>query len=329
MGANRRPILIGAAPGGKVAGWGPLILVLAMGLWMNAAPGAMAAQESATQAFAGAGHRGRTAGQVDRSGGTVRSDDWTFRPTVLVRRGGSQGSGTIIASIDGETLVLTAAHVVKERGPITIELHRYNLGLERSTSPPGVWPRPIEASVAATDPAADLAILRIEKIAALPYVARLAPDDREPSSNSLVTSIGIDLGTRLSSWTSRLVEALWFELNDNREERFFLMTAGIPEHGRSGGGLFLANGELVGVCLGHAELSLGQRMGVFASRESIRSLLSDDRLAAVVSLSEVRQAYLNQRRRTKSVHTDETRTPFKPSAASPFTPDQTVGARGR
>ena len=55
----------------------------------------------------------------------------TYRPTVVVRRGTSQGSGTIIASVDGETLVLTAAHVVKAEGPILVELHRYNLGMER------------------------------------------------------------------------------------------------------------------------------------------------------------------------------------------------------
>ena len=59
------------------------------------------------------------------------SDDWTYRPTVLVRRGTSQGSGTIIASVDRETLVLTAAHVVQGRDPIVVELHRFNLGVER------------------------------------------------------------------------------------------------------------------------------------------------------------------------------------------------------
>ena len=44
-------------------------------------------------------------------------DNETYRPTVVVRRGTSQGSGTIIASIDGETLVFTASHVVKDEGP--------------------------------------------------------------------------------------------------------------------------------------------------------------------------------------------------------------------
>ena len=94
---------------------------------------------------------------------------------MVVRRGTLQGSGTIIASINGRTLVLTAAHVVEGQGPIKVELHRYNLGLERPPSRPGEWPRQLRASLVAVDRAADIAVLRIDKIAPLPYVARLAP----------------------------------------------------------------------------------------------------------------------------------------------------------
>lgn len=223
------------------------------------------------------------------------ADDWTFRPTVLVRRGTSQGSGTIIASVNGETLVLTAAHVIRDTGPISIELHRYNLGLERTRGIPGPWPQPVAARLAAADTAADLAVLRIEGLEPLPYVARLASPRRDPAIQSTVTSLGIDLGTRLSSWSSRLVEVLWFELNDSQDERLFFLTARTPEYGRSGGGLFLPGGELVGVCVGHAELVRGHRVGVFASRESIQQLLLENGLDAVVERSEHRQARLARR----------------------------------
>ncbi len=223
-------------------------------------------------------------------------DDRTFRPTVVIRRGTSQGSGTIIASIEGQTLVLTAAHVLKATGPISVQMHRYNVGRERTPALPGSWPREFPASLAAIDAAADLAILRIEKLRTLPYVARLAPVQAAIVPDSVVTSIGIDLGTKLIGWTTRIVETVRFELNDSPSDRLFVMTKHTPEQGRSGGGLFLANGDLVGVCVGHAARREGQRVGVFASHESIRQLLgAHDHLADLINRSERRRAQLEGR----------------------------------
>ena len=222
-------------------------------------------------------------------------DDGTYRPTVLVRRGTSQGSGTIIASVDGDTLVLTAAHVVKGEGSILVELHRYNLGMERHPATPGVWPRVIRASLAAVDTAADLAIIRVSKMTALPYVARFAEPNVELLPDTVVNSIGIDLGHKLTRWKSRLVDTVKFQLNDSRVARPFLITEKVPEHGRSGGGLFLAGGELVGVCIGHSELIKGKRLGVFAAGESIHRLLHDHELADTVRRSELRLARIERR----------------------------------
>lgn len=252
-------------------------------------------------------------------------DDETYRATVVVRRGTSQGSGTIIASIDGETLVLTAAHVVKAKGPVAVELHRYNLGMERQPATPGVWPRVIKASLAAVDPAADLSIIRIGKITALPYVARITGNDDEPPPDTIVTSIGIDLGRKLTHWNSRLVETVNFELNDSRDARPFLITEKIPQHGRSGGGLFLPGGELVGVCIGHSELVKGKRMGVFAASESIRRLLDDHELTETVIRSERRMAHLKRdrspaRRLTGPTPADSLVTPTQSVAGEPPTP---------
>ena len=222
----------------------------------------------------------------------VESDNWTFRPTVMVRRGSSQGSGTIIASLEGETLILTASHVIRGRGPISVELHRYNLGIERQPSIPGRWPRQVMAETVASDSLSDLAILRLRDLIALPFVARLGPEDAEQASNTGLTSVGIDLGSKLSSWNTQLVEVLWFELNDSGTDRPFLVTERIPEHGRSGGGLFDKKGTLVGVCVGHAELVKGKRMGVFSSIENVRQLLRDHELTSVIERSEARQARL-------------------------------------
>ena len=210
--------------------------IVACGLLVPLAPPSVAG----TGARAGLSFPGRSPRRTCRDGGrgsaavpgarraTLPSDDWTYRPTVIVRRGTSQGSGTIIASIDGLTLVLTAAHVVKDEGPIRVELHRYNLGMERKQATKGGWPRTVAASLAATVTSADLAVVRIDNMTALPYVARVAHNKQNPAPDSILTSIGIDLGKKLTSWNTRLVEIVSFELNDSRELRPFLITEKIP-----------------------------------------------------------------------------------------------------
>ncbi len=238
-------------------------------------------------------HRARVPAAVEADPGRrppVPADDWTFRPTVVVRRGTSQGSGTIIASVEGETLILTAAHVVKAKGPVSVELHRYNLGLENRPRDKVAWPRVVQGTVATSDDAGDVAIVRLRKLVALPFVARLAANDEKATPGSVVTSIGIDWGKKLTHWSGRLVETTSFKLNESHEARPFLITEKTPEHGRSGGGLFTASGELVGVCVGHASLDEAERKGVFAASESIRLLLDDQDFAATVARSQLRIA---------------------------------------
>ena len=111
----------------------------------------------------------------------VPADDLTFRPTVIVRKGLAQGSGTVIASVEGEALVLTAAHVVKDSGALVVELHRYNLALDKAKAP-GRWPKRVAGEVVATDQAADIAVIRVDGLPALPYVARIAPADADPGA---------------------------------------------------------------------------------------------------------------------------------------------------
>jgi S1-C subfamily serine protease len=251
----------------------------------------------------------------------LESDNWTFRPTVVVRRETSQGSGTIVASLEGETLVVTAAHVIRGHGPISVELHRYNLGIENAPAAPGKWPRQVFAEQVAVDNTADVAIIRLSDLVALPYVARLESTALELPSNDELVSVGIDLGTKLSSWNTRLVESIRLALNESGTDRPFLVTARIPEHGRSGGGLFDMNGKLVGVCIGHAEVVKGKRMGIFSSVENVRDLLRRNNLVTVVDRSEARRARLarrsppSSRRMTRPSHATVTPTEVSDSTS--------------
>ena len=213
-------------------------------------------------------------------------DDRTFRPTVMVRKKASQGSGTVIASVEGETLILTAAHVVEGTGPLWVELHRYNFGVEK-TEPRAAWPLAVAAEVVATDPAGDLAVVRLRGCPPLPYVARLAPGDEEPARGSVVTSVGIDGGTNLSSWRTEVGGVAWLAMHEGAGDRPFLVLKKPPQHGRSGGGLFRADGCLVGVCVGRIEiLKLNRQLGLFASSASIRRMLRDHDLDEAIVRSE-------------------------------------------
>ena len=211
-------------------------------------------------------------------------NDQTYRPTVMVRKGTSQGSGTVIASVPGETLVLTASHVLEADGSPYIEVHRYNLGLEKRRTAEG-WPRQIPARVVARDRDADLAVLRVEGFEAMPYVARIAPGTGEADRGEAVVSVGIDLGEKLASWRSRVIDYARIDLGKGGGDRPFLLIEKPPEHGRSGGGLFATDGSVVGVCIGRAEVVQGKRLGVFASGASIRRLLRENHLNAAVARS--------------------------------------------
>ena len=145
------------------------------------------------------------------AGQSTPDDDRTFRPTVIVRKGTGQGSGTVIASVPGTTLVLTAAHVAlaDPAGELRVELHRYNLGVERDLPRAG-WPLSLPAELVAADVAADVAVVRVNGRAELPFVARLSPPGAEPGPGAVVTSVGIDGGEHLNSWHTRVRENVWF-----------------------------------------------------------------------------------------------------------------------
>jgi S1-C subfamily serine protease len=212
------------------------------------------------------------------------SRDLTFRPTVIVLRGKSQGSGTIVASVPGETLVLTAAHVIESDEQTFVEFHRQNLGIERRGSAEG-WPKKIAAQVVARDRATDLAVLRVGGLGAMPFVARVDLGEGEPKPGTVVVSIGIDRGTNFASWGTRIVDVARVDIKRGGGARQFLLTEKSPEHGRSGGPLFLTDGTIVGVCTGRAEVVNGRRIGVFASSQSIRNIFRQNDLEAAVARS--------------------------------------------
>jgi S1-C subfamily serine protease len=212
-------------------------------------------------------------------------DDVTFRPTVMVHKGKSLGTGTVISSLEGETLILTACHVIDDPGLLTVDLNRFNLGMER-TREGGTFPRSLKATIAARDVSTDLAILVVRGQLPWPFVARIARGDAPPPPGTSVTSIGFDLGQKLIGMTTKVRTIERINLGRGGTDRLFVVTENPPEHGRSGGGLYRSDGALVGVCIARAEFDKGPTKGIFTTLGNIKELLrTHEKLATSVSRS--------------------------------------------
>ena len=201
-------------------------------------------------------------------------------PTVQLRNGNKTGSGTIIQSAPDNTLILTAAHVVRDAGDLKVEIHRHNLNPSSRTAiltEGGGWPRLIPATVEVFDTATDVALVRIRGMARLPSSAHFDPKAMEPVKGEVLTSVGIDRSLHLTRWRTNVEGAAMLDIRQGGVgERRFIVTTKYPEHGRSGGGLFRSDGTVVGVCVGQLSLRPGSpKVGIFASVESVRNLFEE------------------------------------------------------
>jgi S1-C subfamily serine protease len=216
--------------------------------------------------------------RADTPGKATAAD--VLRPTVQIRNGKVRGSGTILLSAPGETLILTAAHVVHDQAGLQVELHRYNLGGPiAGLTEGGGWPRLVPATLVVADVASDVAVVRISGMAALTYVARFDPAAEEPAKGDVLTSVGIDRTLFLRRWKTTARGTALVDIGKGGGSRRFILTTRYPDHGRSGGGLFREDGAVVGVCVGQLSVRTGEpKEGIFASVESIRKLLRDNGL---------------------------------------------------
>jgi len=170
------------------------------------------------------------------------------------------GSGTIIWSSEREALVLTCAHLFRASA---------GLGQRVIVEWFGVDP-PVNFSgrLVARDRHADLALVRLRTDRALPS-ARIAGPTTKLRPGMPLYSVGCDRGSRPRVYATRLTSVNRYVGAPNYE------ILGAPRQGRSGGGLFTSDGELVGVC--SAADPYGNR-GLFAALGAVHYLLAAAKL---------------------------------------------------
>lgn len=196
----------------------------------------------------------------------------TVRIRVDDAQGRSFGTGTIIDSRSGEALIATCGHLFREsqgKGPMTVELFEPNAdGTVRVVgSVPG--------QLISCNLDRDVAFVSIKpgrKVTAAPVAATRTAVQKGDRVATIGCSNGKDptmLAQRVNS-LDRYAGAPNFEVS------------GAPEEGRSGGGVFNLQGQLIGVC--YAADYEGKE-GLYAALESIHTGLDELKLTDVYAKS--------------------------------------------
>ena len=161
------------------------------------------------------------------------------------------GSGTIIHSEPGRTLILTCGHIFRhfdDSGMIEVDVFQ------------GERPRMYDGELVKFDLKADVGLISISTLETL-TASRVARQSL--NSGQLVFSVGCGGGEPPSKLQHRVTSTTKFPAG-------YIECTGTPIQGRSGGGLFNVNGEVSGVCV---LADPAARRGLYTSLETIHALL--------------------------------------------------------
>lgn len=143
------------------------------------------------------------------------------------------GSGTVIESRVGRSIILTCGHLFRDLSPRAV--------VEVDVFEHGQKPETYLGKVVDFDLAADVGLVAIPTLRSLP-AARLGTLERAAAIGDNVVSIGCGGGETPTRETVQITAINKYDGPDNVE------CTGMPIPGRSGGGLFRGN-ELIGICI--------------------------------------------------------------------------------
>lgn len=136
------------------------------------------------------------------------------------------GSGVIISQ-DG--YIMTCAHVVSGATSIKVQLSSGDS---------------YDATVVGSDSTSDIAVIKIDATGLTPAVIG---DSDALAVGETVVAVGNPLGTLSNSVTDGIISALNRQVTVQNNNMTLLQTSASISPGNSGGGLFNANGELIGI----------------------------------------------------------------------------------
>lgn len=151
------------------------------------------------------------------------------------------GSGVIISQ-DG--YILTCAHVVNGATSVKVQLN----GSDES----------YDATVVGQDSTSDIAVLKIDATGLTPAVIG---DSDALAVGEVAVAVGNPLGTLSNTVTDGIVSALNRQVTVQDNDMTLIQTDASISPGNSGGGLFNANGELIGIVNAKSSSSDAEGLG--------------------------------------------------------------------
>ena len=151
------------------------------------------------------------------------------------------GSGVIISQ-DG--YILTCAHVVSGATSVKVQLN----GSDES----------YDATIVGQDSTSDIAVLKIDATGLTPAVIG---DSDALAVGEVAVAVGNPLGTLSNTVTDGIVSALNRQVTVQNNDMTLIQTDASISPGNSGGGLFNANGELIGIVNAKSSYSEAEGIG--------------------------------------------------------------------
>lgn len=180
----------------------------------------------------------------------------SVRLRVTDSQGMDWGSGTVIFSEPGQSIILTCGHVFRHfdsRGKVEVDLFE------------GTQFQRLDGEVLKYDLKKDIGLVLVRTEKVLP-VARISLDAVREGDH--VLSVGCGGGDVPSKLQHRVTKTTGY-VGD------FIECSGVPMSGRSGGGLFSTKGEVVGVCV---FADPNGRRGLYTGLKTIRELVQNSGL---------------------------------------------------
>lgn len=194
------------------------------------------------------------------------SSDSRLASSVRLRirdgKGTSYGTGTIVLSKPGRTIVLTCGHVFRGWSTASkLEVDVFGAGRSET----------FVGKVLDYDIKAEVGLLQINTASVLPTAAIASPESVTKPGDG-VYSVGCGHGNEPTVETHQVTGIDRYQGFDNIE------CSGAPVQGRSGGGLFNKKGAVIGTCIGYMDVGGGKMRGLYSGIRAIHRMLDRNEL---------------------------------------------------